>query len=171
MLPPPINFQKWVAENSDKLQPPVNNSILFKGNDTLVMVVGGPNKRTDYHINETEEWFYQVKGQLLIKVVDDGEFKDIHVQEGDMFLLPPNTPHNPVRYEDTIGLVIERVRLPQHIDTLRWYCENEACRHIVYEESFHCVDLGTQLKPIIEKFATTEELRVCKKCGRLNSAK
>ncbi|OBZ87055.1 3-hydroxyanthranilate 3,4-dioxygenase [Choanephora cucurbitarum] len=171
MLPPPINFQKWVAENSDKLQPPVNNSILFRGKDTLVMVVGGPNKRTDYHINETEEWFYQVKGQLLIKVVDDGEFKDIHVQEGDMFLLPPNTPHNPVRYENTIGLVIERVRLSHHVDILRWYCENEACRQVVYEESFHCVDLGTQLKPIIEKFASTKELRVCKHCGQLNSAK
>ncbi|KAI8079028.1 3-hydroxyanthranilic acid dioxygenase [Gilbertella persicaria] len=171
MLPPPINFSKWIKENSNKLQPPVNNSILFRGNDTIVMVVGGPNKRTDYHINETEEWFYQVKGKLLIKVVDDGEFKDIHVEEGDMFLLPPNTPHNPVRFENTIGLVVERVRLPHHTDILRWYCENEACREIVYQESFHCVDLGTQLKPIIEKFAASEELRTCRKCGQLNSTR
>ncbi|KAI8138807.1 3-hydroxyanthranilic acid dioxygenase [Fennellomyces sp. T-0311] len=171
MLPPPINFTKWLAENSDKLQPPVNNFLLFRGEDTIVMVVGGPNKRTDYHINETEEWFYQVKGNLLIKVVDNGEFKDIHVNEGDMFLLPPNTPHNPVRFADTVGIVIERVRLPHHTDTLRWYCENTECREIVYQDSFHCVDLGTQLKPIIERFASDAELRTCKKCGTVNHAK
>ncbi|KAK4516377.1 uncharacterized protein ATC70_011348 [Mucor velutinosus] len=171
MLPPPINFPKWVKENSNKLQPPVNNFLLFKGQDTIIMVVGGPNKRTDYHINETEEWFYQVKGNLTIKVVDDGVFRDIEVEEGDMFLLPPNTPHNPVRYQDTIGIVVERVRLSHHIDSLRWYCEKENCREIVYQESFHCVDLGTQLKPVIERFAESEALRTCKKCGHLNSHK
>ncbi|KAI8641989.1 3-hydroxyanthranilic acid dioxygenase [Parasitella parasitica] len=171
MLSPPINFPKWIKENADKLQPPVNNYLLSKGQDTIIMIVGGPNKRTDYHINETEEWFYQVQGNLTIKVVDDGVFRNINVEEGDMFLLPANTPHNPVRYENTIGIVVERVRLPHHTDSLRWYCEKEECREIVYEESFHCVDLGTQLKPVIEKFASNEQLRTCKKCGHLNSHK
>ncbi|CEP16994.1 hypothetical protein [Parasitella parasitica] len=109
MLSQPINFTKWIKENADKLQPPVNNYLLFKGQDTIIMIVGGPNERTDYHINETE-----VKGNLTIKVVDDGVFKDIDVEEGGMFLLPANTPHNPVRYENTIGIVVERVRLPHH---------------------------------------------------------
>ncbi|CAO3659409.1 hypothetical protein G6F70_005998 [Rhizopus microsporus] len=171
MVLPPINFPKWLEENGIKLEPPVNNAVLFKGNDTIIMIVGGPNKRTDYHVNETEEFFYQVKGNLLIKVVENGEFKDIHVNEGDMFLLPPKVPHNPIRYANTIGIVVERVRLPHHIDSLRWYCENIDCREIVYEESFHCVDLGTQLKPIIERFAASQELRTCKKCGHLNSTK
>ncbi|KAI7888632.1 3-hydroxyanthranilate 3,4-dioxygenase, partial [Mucor mucedo] len=148
----PINFPKWLEENGVKLQPPVNNYLLFKGADTIIMVVGGPNQRTDYHVNETEEWFYQYKGDLLIKVVDDGEFKDIHVKEA-------NVPHNPVRFENTIGLVVERVRLPHHIDALRWYCEKDSCRNIVYEETFHCVDLGSQLKPVIEKFAASKDLR------------
>ncbi|KAI8075323.1 3-hydroxyanthranilic acid dioxygenase [Gongronella butleri] len=169
MLGPPINFTKWLAENGDKLQPPINNYLLFRGQDTIIMVVGGPNKRSDYHINETEEWFYQVKGTLLIKVVDDGEFKEIHVNEGDMFLLPPNVPHNPVRFADTIGLVVERERLEHHTDRLRWYCENEECRKIIFEESFHCTDLGSQLKPIVEKFATTEKLRTCDACGHVSN--
>lgn len=166
---PPINFTKWIENNKDKLQPPVNNYLLHKGDDTIVMIVGGPNKRTDYHVNETEEWFHQVKGAMLLKVVENGVFKDIHINEGDMFLLPANIPHNPVRYADTIGIVIERVRLSHHIDKLRWYCDK--CQSIVYEESFHCTDLGTQLKPIINKFAANQELRTCKKCGHINNTK
>ncbi|CAO3587668.1 unnamed protein product [Absidia cylindrospora] len=155
MLAPPMNFTKWLEENGDKLQPPINNYLLFRGKDTIIMV----------------EWFYQIKGQLLIKVVDDGEFKDIYVNEGDMFLLPANVPHNPVRFAESLGLVVERERLAHHIDKLRWYCEQATCRTIIYEESFHCTDLGSQLKPIVEKFATTEELRKCKNCGHVSAPK
>ncbi|CAG8697942.1 2712_t:CDS:2 [Acaulospora morrowiae] len=167
-LLPPINFPKWLEENSDKLQPPVNNFLLQRG-DFIVMVVGGPNARTDYHVNQTEEWFYQYKGDMILKVVDNGEFKDITLKEGDMFLLPGNTPHNPVRFANTIGIVMERNRRPEEIDRLRWYCEN--CKGIVYEESFYCYDLGTQLKPIIQKYAAENNLRTCKSCGHVNTAK
>ncbi|CAB4432187.1 unnamed protein product [Rhizophagus irregularis] len=167
-LLPPINFPKWLEEHSDKLQPPVNNFLLQRG-DFIIMVVGGPNSRTDYHVNQTEEWFYQYKGEMCLKIVDDGEFKDIPIREGEMFLLPANTPHNPVRFANTVGIVIERNRRSEEIDRLRWYCEQ--CKEIVYEESFHCTDLGTQLKPIIQKYAMTEDLRKCKSCGNINSAK
>lgn len=56
-----------------------------------------------------------------------------------------------------------------YLDRLRWYCDK--CKEIVYEESFHCYDLGTQLKPVIEKYAHNEDLRKCKACGNLNSTK
>ncbi|GAA5986116.1 hypothetical protein JCM11641_004716 [Rhodosporidiobolus odoratus] len=192
-LLPPINFQKWLSENGDKLKPPVNNFCLYDGGDFTVMVVGGPNSRNDYHLNETEEWFYQVKGHMTLKVIDNaqvggrvrtkegldaidvtgGDFREITIGEGEMFLLPGNTPHNPCRYADTVGLVIERVRPGTAVDRLRWYCPNEehTTPTIIREVSFHCSDLGTQLKPLINEWMNTAELRVCPSCGKQAEAK
>ncbi|KAJ3154254.1 3-hydroxyanthranilic acid dioxygenase [Geranomyces variabilis] len=168
-LLPPLNFPKWLSENAHLLQPPVNNFCLYNSADFTVMAVGGPNARTDYHINETEEWFYQHRGAMLLKVVDDGEFKDVHIGEGDMFMLPGGVPHNPVRFADTIGIVIERKRPAESLDRLRWYCEK--CNQVVNEDSFHCVDLGKQLKPVIEAYYESEEKRTCANCGHLNPRK
>ncbi|TPX30374.1 3-hydroxyanthranilate 3,4-dioxygenase [Synchytrium microbalum] len=168
MLAPPLNFPKWLKENAGLLQPPVNNFCLWN-DDFVVMVVGGPNARTDYHINPTAEWFYQTKGEMLLKIVDDGVFRDLAIKEGEMFLLPANTPHNPVRFANTIGIVMEQRRPIGSNDSLRWYCEK--CRKIVYQESFYCTNLGVQLKPVIEKWANQPNLRECKSCGHHNPVK
>ena len=127
--------------------------------------MGGPNARSDYHINETAEWFYQYKGSMLLKVVDEDVFRDVPIREGEMFLLPPNTPHNPVRFADTVGIVLEQPRPLGSLDRLRWYCQS--CRAIVNEEAFHCTDLGTQIKEAVNKFRGSEEKRKCKACGEL----
>jgi 3-hydroxyanthranilate 3,4-dioxygenase len=151
------------------LKPPINNYCVY--NDTVtVMIVGGPNERTDYHINETAEWFYQHKGSMLLKIVDpskpaDEQFRDIHINEGDMFLLPPNTPHNPVRFKDTVGIVLEQKRPEGSLDRLRWYCQS--CGEKVHEAAFHCTDLGTQIKDAVNKFKADKEARTCKNCGTI----
>lgn len=130
-----------------------------------LQIVGGPNARTDYHINETSEWFYQYKGAMMLKVVDGDVFRDIIIREGDMFLLPANTPHNPVRFADTVGVVLEQRRPAESIDRMRWYCT--ACRAVVHEAAFHCTDLGTQIKAAVEDFKGDDEKRKCGQCGEL----
>ncbi|KAL5532196.1 BNA1 [Sanghuangporus sanghuang] len=167
VLAPPLKLNQWLSENAEKLQPPVNNFCLYSGKDFIVMAVGGPNERNDYHVNETEEWFYQHKGAMLLRVVDGNEFRDIHIKEGEMFLLPGNTPHNPVRFANTVGLVVERVRPTEAIDQLRWYCKSgtHATPTIIREESLRVTDLGTQLKPIIQAWLADESRRKCSDCG------
>jgi len=161
------NLAHRVSENAHMLKPPINNYCVY--NDAVtVMIVGGPNERTDYHINETAEWFYQHKGGMLLKVVDTTlppgqQFKDIHINEGDMFLLPPNTPHNPVRFKDTVGVVLEQKRPEGSLDRLRWYCQN--CGDKVYEAAFYCTDLGTQIKDAVNAFKADTEKRTCRSCG------
>lgn len=188
---------RWIRENAHLLKPPVNNfwcadltgrshaRSLYESKDYTIMVVGGPNERNDYHFNETEEFFYQFKGPMLLKIIDDGKFVDHRIEEGSMFLLPRAcpligdlthsacTPHNPVRFADTIGLVIERRRPPESIDRLRWYCRSGKHEqpHIIHERSFHCTDLGSQLKPVILEWQTTESLRKCGECGWVAPAK
>lgn len=129
------------------------------------MIVGGPNARTDYHINSTPEFFYQYKGRMLLKTIQDNEFKDVYINEGELFLLPANVPHNPVRFEDTVGVVIEQPRPEESLDRLRWYCHS--CGSQVHEASFHATDLGTQIKTAVNEFKADEKARTCKKCGEV----
>lgn len=104
---------------------------------------------------------------MMLKVVDDGEFRDIIIREGDMFLLPADTPHNPVRFANTVGIVLEQRRPADSIDRLRWYCANPDCRKQVYEAAFHCTDLGTQIKAAVNDFKADTDKRTCRACGEV----
>jgi len=164
--PPPVHLKKWVEENKGSFLPPVMNKLMYPSDrcQWKIMFVGGPNTRTDYHIEEGEEWFYQVKGDMIVKIVDDGKFKDVVIKEGQAYLHPARVPHSPQRFENTVGLVIERLRTPDEVDGLRWYCSNPACRKVVFEKFFHCENLGTQLQVLINRYYTDESLRTCKHC-------
>ncbi|HEY1040827.1 MAG TPA: 3-hydroxyanthranilate 3,4-dioxygenase [Bacteroidia bacterium] len=159
----PFSFMKWIDENRHLLKPPVNNKVVYKDTEFTIMVVGGPNSRKDYHYNESEEFFYQIKGDILVKIQEDGKSVEVPIKEGEIFLLPPTIPHNPVRYKDTIGLVIERRRREGEKDGLLWFCES--CNNKLYEEYFFLTDIANQFQAVFEKFYTSEEHRTCKKCG------
>lgn len=158
-----INFKKWIDENRHLLKPPVGNKMVWENREFIVMVVGGPNARTDYHVNEGEEFFYQVEGDIVLKVIDDGKPVDVKISEGEIFLLPAGMPHSPQRPANTIGLVIERRRVPAEQDGFIWYCEK--CGDKLYEEYFEMTNIVTQFPPIFERFYNNEENCTCKKCG------
>lgn len=165
-----INFQNWIEENRHLLKPPVGNKPIWtQTDDFIVMVVGGPNARTDYHYNETEEFFYQLEGNMVLRVIEDGKPVDIPIRQGEIFLLPPKVPHSPQREANSVGLVIERVRTEGMTDGLQWYCPN--CDARVFEEYFFMTDIVTQMQPVFEKFYSSEELRTCKACGTVHPTK
>src|SRR3954469_24848873 len=125
----------------------------------MVTVVGGPNARTDYHINEGEEFFYQVEGNIVLRVMEKGQPKDIEIREGDIFLLPPKVPHSPQRPAGTVGLVLERKRLPNEKDGFVWYCPK--CGNKLYEEYISLRDIVKDLPPVFERFFGSEKNRTC----------
>jgi 3-hydroxyanthranilate 3,4-dioxygenase len=158
----PINFKKWIDENRHLLKPPVGNKCVWKDGDYIVMVVGGPNSRKDYHYNETPEFFYQLEGDMVLKIMDGKTPKDVHIKEGDIYLLPPKVPHSPQRSANTVGLVIEYPRSKKMMDALEWYCEN--CNHQIYRKKFKLDDIEKDLPVIFDKFYGSEKKRTCKKC-------
>ena len=158
-----FNFQEWIDNHRDQLKPPVCNQQVFDENDFIVMVVGGPNSRTDYHYDEGPEFFYQLEGDMLLKTIQDGKRVDIPIRDGEILLLPPKVPHSPQRFANTVGLVIERKRLPHELDGFMWFCDE--CDHKLYEEYLYISDIVGQLPPIFERFYASEENRTCKKCG------
>ncbi len=158
-----FNFQKWINEHRDLLKPPVGNQVVWKDTEFIIMVVGGPNARRDYHYNEGEEFYYQIEGDIVLKIIEDGEPRDIAINQGDIFLLPPRTPHSPRRPANTIGLVIERRREEKENDGCIWFCEK--CGNKLYEEFFFLTNIVTQLPPVFDRFYNNPDLCTCKKCG------
>lgn len=160
---PPINLKKWVDEHRELLKPPVGNKMIWQDAEFLVMAVGGPNQRKDFHVEDGEEFFYQVEGDITVRIIEDGKVRDVPIREGEVFLLPAGIPHSPQRPANTVGLVIERRRQEGERDHLRWFCDG--CGEMLYDASFELVDLGKQLKPVIEDFYADVAKRTCRKCG------
>jgi len=161
----PINFNDWIDNNRHLLKPPVGNQVVYKDTEFIIMVVGGPNTRKDYHVDMAEEFFYQLEGDMILKIIESGKFKDIPIREGDIFLLPPNIPHSPQRFTETVGLVIERQRKTGELDGFRWYCDS--CETLLYEKFIQLTDIVTQLPPLFENYWSEESNRTCSNCGEI----
>ena len=163
MILPPINFKKWINKNRHLLKPPVCNKVVYDDTEFIIMVVGGPNTRKDYHVDEGEEFFYQLEGKMILRIIDNKKPKDIEINEGEIFLLPPKVPHSPQRFENTVGLVIERKRNENELDGFQWYCDS--CDMLLYEKFFHLTDIVKQLPTVFDSFWKNENARICPSCG------
>ena len=165
-LKKPFNLQKWIDENRHLLKPPVGNKNLYKeAGDFIVMIVAGPNARKDYHYNETEELFFQIEGDIIVKTQQNNKMVEVRIKEGEMFLLPAKIPHSPIRPANSVGLVIERKRKPHHKDGLMWF--SETANVLLYEEYFHLTNIEKDFIPVFKKFYANEKLRTCPKTGEI----
>jgi len=159
----PFNLQEWIDTHRESLKPPVCNRELYVGSEFIVMIVGGPNSRKDYHYDVGPELFHQIEGDMLLKTMQNGEPVDFAIREGDIFMLPPGIPHSPQRFADTVGLVVERQRKPDELDGFMWYCEQ--CHALLHEEYLHVGDIVADLPPLFDRFWSDTSARTCGQCG------
>jgi 3-hydroxyanthranilate 3,4-dioxygenase len=158
-----FNFQQWIDAHRAQLQPPVGNKRVFRDGDFIIMVVGGPNARKDYHVDPGQEFFYQLEGDMVLKTMQDGRALDVPIRAGEVLLIPPHMPHSPQRPAHTVGLVIERARRQGELDGFQWYCEK--CGQLLYEEFFALTDIEKQFPPVFERFFASHQKRTCAHCG------
>jgi 3-hydroxyanthranilate 3,4-dioxygenase len=163
-----FNFQSWIEDNRDKLKPPVGNAQVWEDGELMVTVVGGPNQRRDFHDDSTEEFFYQIKGDIFLRLIDEPGKPplEVPIREGDVFLLPKHVRHSPQRGAGTIGLVIEMPRPEGEVDGFEWYCPN--CFQLVHRAEVRLKSLVKDLPPVFDAFYGSEDARTCKHCGAVH---
>lgn len=165
---PVLNLRGWFEDHKDMLKPPVGNKLIYEDKDWVVMGVGGPNSRSDYHFHHRgPEFFFMVKGDMMLKMKKEENGKlvddDIVIKEGEVFMMPRETIHSPQRPAGSFGLVLEPKALHGEKDYLRWYCDK--CSHLLANYEFLLKNIVTELPPLMKKFFDTKELRTCKECG------
>jgi 3-hydroxyanthranilate 3,4-dioxygenase len=166
-----FNFQAWIEENKHLLKPPVSNKQLFDiRTDMVVMIIGGPNQRVDFHDDPVEEFFYQLKGDMVLKIAENGEIFDVPIGEGEVFFLPPHVRHSPQRpVEGSIGLVVEGTRRDNDFDGFEWFCFD--CGALVHRVEVQITDIVKDLPPLFAAFYESQEHRTCGSCGTLHPGK
>ncbi len=165
-----FNFKAWIDEHRHLLKPPVGNKMIFEDSDLMVTVVGGPNKRTDFHDDPVEEFFYQIEGDMVLKLIDDGEVYDVPIRQGEIFLLPPHVRHSPQRPQvGSVGLVIEPKRPQGAVDAIEWYCFG--CGALVHRAEMHLKSIVDDLPPVYAAFYASEVARTCGGCGEVHPGK
>jgi 3-hydroxyanthranilate 3,4-dioxygenase len=162
----PVNLQGWIDEHRHLLKPPVGNVQIWKNTDFIVMVIGGPNVRTDYHDDPFEEVFYQLEGEITLRIIDDGRPRDIALKAGDMLMLPSHVRHSPQRPAGSVGIVLERTRPPGTLEAFEWYCEQ--CAALVHRREVQVRNIETDLAPVFDEYYGDPALRICAGCGHHN---
>src|SRR6202035_4841997 len=164
-IAPPFNLHGWIEQNRALLVPPVGNKLLFQDSAFIIKAVGGPNSRKDFHHDPSEEFFFQLEGDMVLKTVQNGRVTDIPIHQGEVFLLPPEVPHSPQRPAGSVGIVVERRRNPDELDGFSWYCG-----HRLYLQRVAVSDIETQLPEIFSRFYSSVSNRTCTACGTVMQA-
>jgi len=159
----PIDLLQWAEQHKHEMKPPVSNKYLYDGEDFFVMLIQGPNSRNDFHVTNSEEFFYQLKGDIVVRIIEDGRIKDVPLREGETFFVPGNVPHSPTRPPGTLGMVVERRRPPGEMEHLQFYCDN--CQQLVHDLEFDCKDIVNHFAQAMEDFWADPELSTCRNCG------
>jgi 3-hydroxyanthranilate 3,4-dioxygenase len=160
---PPIDLRRWIEEHRHELRPPVSNKYLYDGNDFFVMVIAGPNARNDFHVTDSEEYFYQLQGDIVVRIREGGQIKDVPVREGQTFFIPGGVPHSPTRPPGTVGVVVERRRPPGETEHLQFYCDK--CGSLVHDLEFDCRDIVEHFSQAMEEFWADQKRSTCRGCG------
>jgi 3-hydroxyanthranilate 3,4-dioxygenase len=163
-----FNLQGWIDQNRDKLKPPVGNAQVWEDGEFMVTIVGGPNQRRDYHDDPTEEFFYQLEGNIVLRLIEEPGKPpiEVSVRQGEVFLLPKHIRHSPQRGPNTIGMVVEMPRPEGQLDAFEWYCPS--CHSLLHRAEVRLKSIVKDLPPLFEKFYASEEFRKCKKCGTVH---
>ncbi len=168
MFPLPIQLDEWLKENRQHLTPPVNNKVIFSGKDFFAMLVGGPNNRSDFHINSGEEFFYQLEGEAKLEIqTKEGKKEEIHIPAGHMYLLPALIPHSPQRAANSLGLVIEKIRAPEDVDGFSWYCRQ--CNEHLFTKEIPVKDVVGDLPKLFDEIRKDPRLLRCSFCSHQNT--
>ena len=167
---PPFNLDHWVEKHRDLLKPPVGNKLLYEEPGMVAQIIGGPNTRVDFHDDPVQEFFYQIKGDMILKVAENGDIFDVRIREGDVFMLPPHTSHSPQRpVPGSIGLVVESPRMQGMMDGFEWYCFE--CKTRVHRVEVPLNNIVDDLPPLYEAFYADEKARTCPNCGAVHPGK
>ena len=159
-----FNLQRWIDAHRHHLTPPIGAEMIWQDSQFIVMVIGGPNARRDFHIDPADEFFFQLEGEMTLEYIDGaGKRRRELIRAGDVFMLPAGTPHSPQRPANSVGLVVERVRAADEPESYAWYCER--CDARLYELARGEGDLLEDLKKVAARFNASEELRTCSACG------
>ncbi len=166
----PFNLEAWIDRNRDQLKPPVGNKLLYEENGMIAQIIGGPNTRVDFHDDPVQEFFYQLAGDMILKVVDDGRIQDIRINEGEVFMLPPHVRHSPQRpMPGSIGLVVESPRMAGMLDGFEWFCFE--CGARIHRVEVAVDNIVDDLPPLYEAFYADEAARTCRDCGAVHPGK
>jgi len=164
-----FDFRGWIDAHRELLEPPVGNARIWDDADLTVMVVGGPNQRTDYHDDPVEEFFYQLEGNMVLRVVEEAGRPpiDVPIRAGEILLLPAHTRHSPQRPEPgSVGLVVEPKRPPGEKDAFEWYCPR--CHALVHRVEVRLKSIVKDLPPLFDAFYRDERARTCGHCGAVH---